>query len=116
MSRVDGQDVNSGLNESLSSGLHVFPDADSRSDPQPPEFVLARIGKLSHLFDIFDGDQPLQVTLLINHQEFLDSILMEDFLCFLEGNAHRHSDQILVGHHRRYLLVQPRLESQIPIR
>ena len=44
--------------------------------------IFRRAGIFQFLLDVFDGDQALQVEVLIDHQEFLDAVPLQDAFGF----------------------------------
>src|SRR5660397_297484 len=64
--------------------------------------VLAGIGKLYLLHDVFDGDKPPQLEFLVHNQQLLDLMYLELLQRLIEGGADRYSNQVLRGHQLGY--------------
>ena len=78
---------------------HVRAHADGRAHQQPAHAVLCGIGILPYLFDILDGDEALEAAVLIDDQEFFDTVFVQERLGMRLIYAYRCGHQILAGHH-----------------
>ena len=67
------------------------------------------------LLDVLDGDEALQLSGLIDHEDLLDAMLVEQPLGILERRPDGDRDEILRGHDVADRDVGSRLESQIPV-
>ncbi len=61
--------------------------------------VLTRIGILDPLFDILNGDEPLQFILLVDDRQLFDPVLVQDLPRLLETGAFRRRHQSVPLHH-----------------
>ena len=77
--------------------------------------ILASVGILDALLDILDRDQPLQFKSLIDHRQFLNPILMQNFPRFLETGAFRSGHQLLPRHDLGDFQVYPVFKAQVPV-
>ncbi len=109
---VDRQQVHPGVDQRFSPGFEVRAHADRRARPQPPLGVDRRVREVHLLLDVLDGDQPLQLAVLVDQRQFFDAVLLEDGLCLLESRSDRRGDQPLAGHELADRLAEiPRLEE-----
>ena len=95
--------------------IRIRPDADGRAHAQPPMFVLAGIRVFDTFFDVLDGDQALQLELLVDDRQFLDAVLVEDLPGLLQRRAFRRRHELLPFHDLRHLQVHPRFEPEIAV-
>ena len=113
--RVDHDDVHPGVEQDADPLFLVRAHPDGGPDPQAAEFVLAGPGIFADLFDILDGDEAVQLAVVIHHQQFFDAVFMEQGLGLLQGDAHLGGDQALLGHHLFDLIIQVGFEAQVPV-
>ncbi len=74
---VDADDVGLSLYQSLDSVGGVLGDTHGGAYAQPAQFVLAGVGELDDLHDVFDGDEAAQLEVVVHHQELLDLVDLE---------------------------------------
>jgi hypothetical protein len=79
--------------------LGVAAGADRRASPQPTPFVLAGDGKIAGFLDVLDRDHPAQLKAVVDHQHFLDAMLVQQGDDFLAAGAFAHRHQPLLGGH-----------------
>ena len=48
--------------------------------------------------DVLDGDQAFEISVVVDHQEFFDSVLVEQYLGLVERRPNRCGDQVFLGH------------------
>jgi len=102
VSCVQCQHIDACLDQ-CSRALHIVrPDADSCSH----EETSARVGGCARivalLLDVLDGDQPLEVKVVIDQRQFFDTMLLQDLLCLVQGGADRRRNQAFGGHQLGY--------------
>ena len=51
------------------------------------------------LIDVLDRDEPFQSIFIVNQQKFLDLILRQNPISFLQARIRRRRDQVILGHH-----------------
>ena len=70
--------------------------ARSRKSPEDPSaaptrkrpcVVLGGVGILQFLLNVLDGDQALQVVVIVHHQQLFDAMLVQNRFGFLERGA-----------------------------
>ena len=61
--------------------------------------VLAGHGILQFFLDVLDGDEALQLVLIVDHQQLFHAVLVQDQFGLFQRSAHRNGDQVLLGHH-----------------
>ena len=88
---------------------------DRSAHAQPALIVLAGVGILQLLLDVLDRDQALQLVLVVHHQQLFHAMLVQDQLGLFERGAHRHGDQVFLGHHVADGNIGARLKAQIAI-
>ena len=115
MRGIDGEHVHFSRHQLLRTLEEIAGGADGRAHAQAALAVLGRVGILQLLLDVLDGDQALEIELVVYHQKFLHAVLVEDGFGLLESSAHGDRDQILLGHHFGDGKVEAVLEAQIAI-
>ena len=116
MGAVDDQQIRPRLMERGDALAHIRRDAHRRRHAQTTELVLGRFGIASHLLDVLQGDETLEVVILVHDEELLDAVAVQDSLAVVERRSHRHRDQFLPGHQLSDRLVQVRLEAHVSVR
>ena len=115
MGGIDHDHVDPGLDQRLHARFHIGGRADRRADPQAPEAVLAGIGILLDLLDILDGDQPLEETIVVHHQQFFDPGMLEVLLGLFQSGSDLHGHQVALGHPGRDRQIEIGLEAQVAV-
>ena len=77
--------------------------------------VLSGVRILQLLLNVLYRDQPLQVVLIVHHQQLLDPMLMQDLFRLLERGSHRHRDQVLLRHHLINRDIEAGFKAEIPV-
>ena len=95
---VDADDVGLRLDQRLDPVGRVFRHAHGGADAQPAQLVLAGVGELDHLRDVFDGDQPAKLEVVVHHQQLLDLVDLELLDRLVESGPHGDGHQVLGGH------------------
>ncbi len=73
--------------------------ADGRAHAQAALLVLGGVGIFQLFLNVLDGDEALQVVLIVHDQQFFDAVLVEDGLGFFERGADGNGDEVVLGHH-----------------
>ena len=116
MRRVNRQRVHTRLHQRRRT-LKIIAHRSNRSrNPQPPLRVLRRVRVLQLLLNVLDRDQPLQLILVVHHQQLLHAMLMQDVLGLFQRRSNWHRDQVLLRHHRVDRKVGPRHKPQVAVR
>ena len=115
MGGIDNNQINAGIDQRLGTGKPVIPHRRGSRHPQTPLRVLGGIRMQLGFFHIFDGDKPDAAIIIINHQKFFDSVLVQETLglFLIYGFAHGH--QIFMRHQLGNLLVGIRGKPHITI-
>ena len=116
MRGIDDNDIDAGLDQRGDTLFGAFTDAHRCADAQTSEFVLAGKRMFGRLLNVLDGNEALEVEVLIHDEEFFDAVLLQDFFGVLERRAHRNRDQIVLRHHVRNRHIVAVLKPQIAIR
>ena len=90
---VDDDDVDLGVDERARAVDAVLARADGRGHAQTSEGILRGLRVAARLLDVLDGDEALEVAVLIDDQQLLDAVLVENFARLLERRADRHGDR-----------------------
>ena len=61
--------------------------------------VLGGTWVFEFLLDVFDGDEALEVEVLVDDEQFFDAMFLQDFFGVFEGGADGNGDEIVFGHH-----------------
>jgi hypothetical protein len=113
---IDDDDVHAGRDERFHPLLAVPYGSDRRADAQTAEIILACERMLGCLQNVLDGDQPLELEAIVDHQHALEPVLMHERLGVLELGALGDGDQLVAfGHDRGDRLVEVGLEPQVAI-
>ena len=99
MRRVDGQHIHARPHQLRRPLQKIARRPDGSAHAQPALLVLAGVGIFQLLLDVLDRDQALQVVLIVDHQQLFHAVLVQDQLGLFERGAHRHGDQVFLGHH-----------------
>ena len=91
---VDGDDVHLAPHQFLGTFEKIARGADSRAHAQPALLVLRRVGIFQLFLDVFNGDQALEIVLVVDHQQLLDAVPMQNFLGLFERGAHGNGDEV----------------------
>ncbi len=89
---VHHDEIDAGLFELGEPFFRIRSDTDGRANAQPAMSILAGIGIFDPLFDVLDGDQSLEVELLVDDRELLDPMLMQDLAGLFEAGPFRRRD------------------------
>ena len=115
MSSVDGQDVYAGFDQ-LRRALQVIARrADGRGASQTAQAVFRSVRIFDRLLNVFDRDQALEVVVLVDDQQLLNSVFLQDAFGLAQRGADRNGNQVLPGHHFRDRQIEPRLEAQVAV-
>ena len=74
---IDHDHVALGVEQSLGPLEALVLHRRCSRDPQPASFVLGGVGEGDGLFDILDGDEADAAECVVDHQQFLDTALMQ---------------------------------------
>ena len=95
---VDHDDVDPGVNQPLGPPETALADSGGCCDAQPALRILAGQGMRDRLLHVLDGDEADAAVLIVHHQQFFDSVLVQHPLGFILADAFAHRHQILVRH------------------
>ncbi len=112
---VDDEHVDVRRDERFGALHRVPADADRRADAQPAEAVLARVGVLDHLLDVFDRDQALEHEAVVDDQQLFDLVAVEELARLLERRADRHGEQRIARHDVGDRPIEVGLEAQVAV-
>ena len=79
-------------------------------------FVLRGVRVIDGFLDVFYGDKPSKIEVLVNERQLFDPMLFQYRLGFLQGRPNRCSDKVFLRHYFRDRLCGIALEAKIPIR
>ena len=77
---------------------NVVGDAQRGGAQQAAGGVLGGIGILENLFDVLDGDEALELVILVHDGQLFDLVLLQDGLGLVEGGTDEPGDEIVPGH------------------
>src|SRR5215204_692312 len=115
MRGVDDDRIYSRVDQRFSPLEEIPGRSDRGGASQPAQAVLCRVRKTDRLLNIFDGDQSLQVPIVVNDQKLFDPVFLQFDLRFVQRRTDWHSYQRLRRHHFRDWNIETRFESQIAI-
>ena len=98
MGRIKNQNVRLRLDQRLGPFQHIGGDADGGRTEQAPSLIAGGVGISDRLFDILDGDEALELIIVINDRQLFNFVFREDLLRLLKGGADRCGNQMVLGH------------------
>src|SRR5271165_6978744 len=114
--RIDRDDVHFSAHQLLRALQEIACRAYRRSHAQSSLRILGRRRVFQLLLNIFDGDEALQVELIVDDEQLFDAVFVKDLLSLFERGADRDGDQVFLGHDLRNRQVRTRFEAQVAIR
>ena len=99
MGGVDGERVDAGVDQLGGAFEKVAGRADGSGDAETALRVLAGVRILQLLLDVLDGDEALELVVVVDDEELFDAVLVEDLFGLLERGADGDGDEVLLGHH-----------------
>ena len=100
MGGVDGEGVDAHVRSSSAARSRKSPVAPmAPATRRRPLLILAGVGIFQLLLDVLDGDEALELVVVVDDQELFDAVLVEDLLGLLQGGADGDGDEVLLGHH-----------------
>ena len=112
---IDDENVDVRVDQRRRAIERIARDADGRAAAQPSQRILAGVRILDRLLDVLDGDQALQLEVLVDHEKLFDLRLVQNLARLVERGADRHGDQPLLRHHFGDRARSVGLESQVAI-
>ena len=116
MCRVENDDVYMCVDELLCTLDDIGCDTECSTAEESALYILRRVRILHLLLDILDGDETLQITLIIDDRELLYLRTCEDLLRFLEGGTLLRRYEVLARHALADLLRVVLLENEVTVR
>ena len=98
MGAVQHQHVHPGVDQGAGTVQHVAGDADGGSAQQAAGSVLGGVGVFQDLLNVLDGNEALELVILVHDGQLLDAVLLEDGLGLIQGGALQAGDQVFMGH------------------
>ena len=95
---IEHEDIDLCSDQGACAVEHIGSHADAGAAEQSAAGITGRIREFHGFFDVLNGDQTLEVAVLVHDRELLDLVLAQDLLCLLEGGAHRCGDEAILGH------------------
>ena len=96
--------------------FHSIPrHANSRTHSKPAILIFTRFRIIFIFLYILHGDQPGQITILINHQQFFNAMLLENIFRFFKRCPHRNRHQVFRCHSFRDLEQVVGFKPDIPV-
>ena len=114
--RVDHHKVDPHFDQGRDAIHHIGRNPHGRPHAKPAVVVLAGVRVLSTFANVFEGNEPLQVPLIVHHRELFDLMLLKDLNRLVQGRADRNGHQILGGHHLPNWSIAVELKPYIPVR
>ena len=111
---IDDDYVHAGRHQCLDALFGIAADADRRTHQQTFAVVVGGVGVVAFLLDVLHRDQAAQLEGFVDHQHFLDAVLVQQRQHFLVAGAFAHGDQaILLGHDVMDRIVELGLEAHV---
>src|SRR5688500_798846 len=115
MRRVDGDEIDAGAHQTFDALFPIRPHANRGADAKAAAPVLARVGILNFLFDVFDRDQPLELEAVVYDQQFFDAVLVQQLFCGIQIDAGPHRHEIFLRHDLGYRTIVALFATEITI-
>ena len=115
MGGIQNDNVHTGLHQCLYTLQHIGGDTHCCAAEQTSLAVLGRLGIFDLFLDILDGDESLQIEVVIYDGQLLLAGFGKDLLGLFQGDALFCGDQALGGHAFLDLLGKIGLELQVTI-
>src|SRR5215471_818650 len=115
MRGVDGEDVGLGFGHFDGTLQEIASRTDGGAHSEAALVVLRGPRIFEFFLDVFNGDETLEVEVLIDDEEFFDAMFLQDFFRTLEGGADRDGDEIVFGHHLADQLAEIFFKAQVAV-
>src|SRR5690606_19563929 len=113
---VDHDHVHARLRQLFGALLGARADADRRGNAQATVFVLGGERVFGRLHHVLDGDEPAQLTGVVQHQHSLEAVDPQQLARLLQAGAFLDRDQALLRRHDRgHGLLEVRFEAGIAV-
>jgi ribosome maturation factor RimP len=112
---IDGQYVGPGADQLRCALQEVAGGSDSSANAQTALGIFAGVGVFELFLDVLDGDEALELVLVVDDQQLFDAVLVQDQFGFFKRGADRDGDQVGLGHHVADGDVGAGLEAQIAV-
>src|ERR1700674_1796872 len=112
---VNREDVDLRFRQLLGALEKISGSADGCAYTQTSLRILGGVGIFKFLLDVLYGNQSLEIIFVVDDKKFFDAVLVQDFFGIFKRSAHRHSDQIFLGHHPIDGNVEASLEAEVAI-
>ena len=96
---INHQAIHACLDQFIGPLAKVAGGADRRGHAQAAEIVLGRGGILDRFLNVLDGDESLQVFVVIDDQELLNAMLLQHGLRLVQSGADRNGNERLRRHY-----------------
>ena len=98
--------VHPGFHQRSNALVGAGPGTHCRAHTEATLGILAGIGVFGRFLDVFHGDHAAQIAGFIHHNNFLDTMLVQQCLHFVSANTFLHRHQpVLAGHDVFHTLV-----------
>ena len=115
MRRVDNYHISAGRQQGVYPCLPVN-DSNCGPHSEPPHGILAGIGVLLYLLDVFDRDQSGEIIVFVHDEELFDPVLVEKLFRIFKGDLRgRDRDQVFMGHHIGHRLLEIGFKAKVAV-
>ena len=115
MCGVDDQHVHPSIDQRTSACL-VIRRTNRGSHAKTAVLVLVRVRKLTPLVNVLYRDETAQISFAVHHRQFLDAVLTEYLLRFIQRRTHGRRHEILLRHRVLQRTIQIGFELKIAVR
>ena len=115
MGGVQAEHVHAGLHQRVDPVQHVGGGADGGAHQQAALLVAGGGGVYGGLLDVLDGDEALEVVLIVHDGQLLDLVAAQDLLGLLQRDALPGGDQVVPGHHVVHQLAHVGLKLHVAV-
>ncbi len=111
---IHHQHVHAGIDQRGDALLGIATHANRGADQQRFMLVLGCMRVIAGLLDVLDGDQSAQLERIVDHQHFLDAVLVQQQQDVVLAGALAHRHQLfLAGHDVAHRIVVLAFEAQV---
>ena len=96
---IDHEHVHLGFGPAPGTLQVIAGRADGGADAQAAVLVFGGVGIFELFLNVLDGDQALEIEIVVHDEQFFDAMLVQDLLGFFERRADGDGDQIVLRHH-----------------
>ena len=99
MRRIQNKRIRTNLQQLLGALQHVVRDPNRGGTKQPSLRVLGGIRILHGFLDVLNGNQSLEISVVVYQRQLFNLMCHQDFFCFIERGSHPAGNKVVLRHH-----------------